>query len=517
MLRRAFRKPPTLPLVVGVAIAVAASILLSGSHALASPGCWYGEIILGARPVLSAPNPARAGDTITSSGGAWSTCGGVPFTGFYKEWLRDGVVISGPDWVEGPPANFTYTIQQADLGHAIRSGVSACDEEYGCYLPYAQSSNAIVPGDSPPPPPPPAALPVAAQGHVRDLNGSPVPGATVALYRDLDPDTSATQEAPLDRTTTDSDGFYILRVAYSGDLVDQDGWANFAVEGTAGDVPYYAVAPRKWNGVDTWMTPEEVAQVEARDPQYPILPEDVDLDPQDGASIMDGGGPDVGSERCYAAYDRKTLVSSEPANTVIGELHVAQDATGTFSYAVGNLADSYISLGINLGAGWHAAPRVFKHITRTNSSVVRERSPSEEWAHALLSSFMYSLYRHVRTSAWTGKVCSTWYTIEAKDWRGGIWPGADQSRYLHQCLTTYRRWYNTFGPNTDFDRSRYRLRLWDSGVTVGLGTNGLTLGTQSGASSRVTYHYHFGTRLQYHYICGNDAFPARSTRVLAGG
>jgi hypothetical protein len=467
--------------------------------------------------VLSAPSPARLGDTITSTGGAWRTCGGVPFTGFYKEWLRDGAVISGPDWVEGPPADFTYTIQQADIGHEIRSAVSACDEEYGCYLPYAQSSNSVTPGDVPPPPPPPAGLPVAVQGHVHDLNGSPVSGASVALYRDLDTETSATQDAPLDRTTTDSEGFYVLRVAYSADLVDEDGWANFAVEGTAGDVPYYASAARKWNGVDTWLTPEQAAQVEARDPTYPVLPDDVDLDPHEGASIMAGGGPDVGPERCYAAYDRTIYLGSELANTVIGELHVALDANATFSYGVGNRADSYISLGINLGGGWHVAPSTVKHITRTDSSVVRQRSPAEDWAHALLSSFRYALYRHVRTSAWDGKVCSTWYTIEPKDWRGGIWPGADLSRYLHQCLTTYRRYVNNFGPATAFERGRYRLRLWDAGATVGFGTNGLTLATRSGASSRVTYSYSFGRRYQNHYLCGNDDIPARSTRIFAGG
>jgi hypothetical protein len=516
MLRRAFRERPAPLLVAGVGIVLAAAILLSGGRASASTGCWYGQITLVSRPSLSAPNPAHVGDTITSTGGGWSACGGEAFTGFYKEWLRDGAVISGPEWVPGWPSEFTYTIQGDDVGHAISSAVSACNDDYGCYLPYAESSNTITPGQ-PPPPPPPAGLPVVVEGHVHDENGSPVAGASVALYSDLDPDTSATQDAPLDRATTDSGGSYVLRVAYSGDLVDQDGWANFAVEGTAGDVPYYAVAARKWNGVDTWLTPEQVVQMDAHDPSYPVLPDDVDLDPQPGASIMAGGGPDVGPEHCYAAYDRTTYLSSELANTVVGELHVAQDAAGTFSYAVGNRSDSYISLGSNLGNGWHASPYVFKHVTRADSASVTETSPAEDWAHRLLSTFKYSKYKHERISAWTGEVCSTWYTVEPKEWWGGIFPGADESRYLHQCLTTYRQYMNAFGPDTGFERSKYKLRLWGDGVTVGLGTNGLTLASRSGASSRVTYRYHFGRRFQYHYLCGNDANPSRSTRIFAGG
>jgi hypothetical protein len=518
MLRRALPESPTFLLFVGAGVALAAAFLLSGGRAIAGSSCWYGQIFMNGRPLLSAPSPAHVGDTITSTGGAWSTCQDEPFTGFYKEWLRDGVVIGGPDWVEGPPASFTYTIQAEDIGHEIRSAVSACDIDYGCYLPYAESSNAVIPGDAPPPPPPPPIdLPVAVHGHVLDLNGSPVAGASVALYRDLDSDGSVTQNAPLDRTTSDSDGAYVLRVAYSSDLVDEDGWANFAVEGTSGDVPYYAVAARRWNGNDTWLTPDQAAQVDARDPTYPVLPDDVELDPQEGASIMAGGGPDVGEGPCYAAYDETTYLSSELDNTVIGELHVAQDATGTFSYAVGNRADSYISLGINLGLRWHVSPFVFKHITRADSAIVAETNPSEDWAHRLLSTFRYAKYKHERYSAWTGKVCSTWYTVEPKEWWGGIFPGADESRYLHQCLTTYRRYMNRFGPNSGFSRSRYKLRMWGAGVTVGLGTGGLGLAARSGASARVTYRYHFGTRFQNHYLCGNDAPPARSTRVLAGG
>src|SRR6266536_3683600 len=259
MLRRAFRDMPASLLMAGAGIVLAAAVLFSGGGASASPGCWYGEITLVSRPSLSAPSPAHVGDTITSSGGGWSACGGVPFTGFYKEWLRDGAVFSGPEWVAGWPADVTYTIQSEDVGHAISSAVSACNDEYGCYLPYAQSSNTITPSPMPPPPPPPPppAAPIAVRGHVHDVNGSPVAGASVALYLDLDPDESATQDVPFDRATTDSAGFYVLRAAYSDGLVDQDRWANFAVEGTAGDVPYYAVAGRRWNG-DRWLTPEEV-------------------------------------------------------------------------------------------------------------------------------------------------------------------------------------------------------------------------------------------------------------------
>jgi hypothetical protein len=503
-----------------VALALLAAALFVPSHASAGPDCWYGEITLGSSPVLSAPSPAHPGDTITSTGGAWSACGGVPFTGFYKEWLRDGQVITGPNWVDGPPDSFTYTIQDADMGHEVRSAVSACNEDYGCYLPYAQSSNAIVPVATPPPPPPPPSpppppppsAPVAVQGHVRDAQGSPVAGAVVALYVSTDPDVSNSQVSPLDRTTTGSDGSYALHAAPDG-LVDAAGWANFAVEGTSGDVPYYAVATKQWTG-SAWLGPEQ-ADTPASDPMYPVLPEDVDLDPQ-GGSIEGGGGPDVQSPACWLAENKTSLVATERDPTIVGELHVARDAVGTFSYGEESKADSNISVATNLGQSWHINLGVFKHITRSDSSSVSESNPTADWAHDLLSDFVYAKYKHERISSFDGRVCSTWYTIEPKEWWGGIWPGADESRYLHKCLTTYKQFRNDFGPNSTFARSNYRLRTWGAAVSVGLGTGGLSLQARSGASQRVKFRYVFG-RNRNHYLCGNDNRPAQSTRILAGG
>lgn len=496
------------PLLAVAAALVAVVALTGGPRARANTDCRYGEVMLSSPPLLSAPDPAHPGDTVTSSGGGWATCGGEAFTGFYEEWLRDGAVVSGPDWVDGAPGSFTYTVQAGDVGHALRSAVSACDDDYGCYLPYAQSSNAVVP-QSPPPSPPPPPPPVVVHGYMRDKYGQPVAGAPVVLYGVLD--TSGDQSAPLDRSTTGSDGSYVLRASPDG-LVDLDGWANVAVEGTAGDVPYYAVASRRWDG-SAWLSPDQ-ADTPATDPAYPVLPDDVDLDPQ-GGSIAGGGGPDVESPACWFAHNRTTLVATETDPTIIGELHVAQDATGTFSYGEGSKADSNISVATDLGGGWHVSIGVFKHVLQSDSTVVAESNPTPDWAHDLLSDFVYGKYKHERVSDWDGRICSTWYSIAPKEWWGGIWPGADESRYLHQCLTTYRQYANHYGPDSGFTRTSYKLRTWGAGAIVSLGTSGLALRARSGASQRVRYHYAFGHNTD-HYLCGNDNKPGKSTRIFAG-
>ena len=241
----------------------------------------------------------------------------------------------------------------------------------------------------------------------------------------------------------------------------------------------------------------------------------MDLDPQ-GGSIAGGGGPDVESPACWWAQDRTTLVQTEIDPTVVGELHVAQDATGTFSYGEGNRADSSISVTSNLGGGWHVNVGVFKHITRSDSSTITESNPGPDWAHDLLSDFVYAKFKHERISNFDGQVCSTWFTVEPREWWGGIQPGADESRYLHQCLTTYKRYANDFGPNSTFTRTNYKLRIWGAAARVSLGTGGIFLRARSGASQRVRYRYVFGGGRD-HYLCGNDNRPAQSTRVLAGG
>ena len=85
-----------------VAAALACSTLALARTASAVPLCTVGQIVKTADPALSAPSPTYAGNTITSSGGSWTSCG-VSISGFYTEWLRDGAVVSGPTWVAGRP------------------------------------------------------------------------------------------------------------------------------------------------------------------------------------------------------------------------------------------------------------------------------------------------------------------------------------------------------------------------------------------------------------------------------
>jgi hypothetical protein len=501
-------------LAAGITTAIAAATVLAGSTRAGSfPLCNYGEITLNVAPVLTAPNPTHPGDTITSSGGSWTSCG-VPFTGFYKEWLRDGAVISGPTLVVGAPASFTYTVQQADVGHAIRSAVQPCNAESGCYPSFVQSSNAITPTNPPPPPPPPPPpAPVVAQGYVLDPTGVPVPGALVELYRDpvVGPTTSF---SPLDSATTDSSGFFVLRSAYTaelqGDAAANGGYVNFDVLGASDAASYFDGVTRKYSA-GVWLTPEQaVAEGNSRAPS-----ETLNLQPVADAAPVASGASAPNTPWCWITTKRKTLIATERDSTIVGELLVARDAVGTFSFGAGTEHVSNISVGLNFGSRWRLG--AFAHASTGNTSGVSISSVGDDWAHQLRSDFIYAKYRKQTVNPF-GDVCSTWYTIEPKEWvGGGIVSGADESQYLHLCLTTYRRWHIRQGPGSTWFRAANKLRTWGGSVNVDLGSGGLGLSAWTGASRWVRYDYSFGTRIYDHYLCGNDDFPSRSSRIFAGG
>ena len=507
MQRRAFAAM----LAAGLATAIAAAPALAGTTSAAgSPQCNYGEITLNVPPVLTAPNPTRPGDTITSSGGSWTSCG-VPFSGFYKEWLRDGAVFSGPTFVSGSPASFTYTAQAGDVGHAIRSAVRPCNDDTGCYPSFVQSSNAITPTNPPPPPPPPA--PVVAQGYVLDPTGVPVSGALVELYRDPAAGSPISLN-PLDSATTGTNGFFVLRSAYTnelrGDADANGGYVNFDVLGASDAASYFNGVTRTYDsGAGIWLTPEQAVA----DDRAQVPDERLTLQPEADAAPVGGGS--ASSPWCWLATKRKTLVATERDSTIVGELLVARDAIGTFSFGEGTEHVSNISVGLNFGHGWRVG--AFAHASTGDSSGVSISNVGEDWAHQLRSDFIYAKYRKQTIDPF-GRVCSTWYTIEPKEWvGGGIFSGADESQYLHQCLTTYRRWYILQGPGTTWFRSSNKLRTWGGAVSVDLGSGGLGLSAWTGASGWVRYDYAFGTRIHDHYLCGNDAYPNRSSRVFAGG
>lgn len=140
------RTSPRVRAAAAALVGVVAALVASGgaTPAGATETCAAGDITLIGAPTLSASSPLYVGNTVTSTGGNWNSCVD-PFTGFYKEWLRNGVIISGPTYVSGAPTSFTYAVQTADVQQSISSAVNPCNVN-GCYGTYVQSG-ALVPAN----------------------------------------------------------------------------------------------------------------------------------------------------------------------------------------------------------------------------------------------------------------------------------------------------------------------------------------------------------------------------------
>jgi len=111
-----------------VLASLAVTALSSSGGASAGTNCLLGDISL-----VSAPTVTTASAPIRSTTGNWSS--NCPLVGYYKVWLRDWTVISGPTWVPGSPvgATFSYAPQKDDVNHAIESQVNPCDSPSSCY------------------------------------------------------------------------------------------------------------------------------------------------------------------------------------------------------------------------------------------------------------------------------------------------------------------------------------------------------------------------------------------------
>jgi hypothetical protein len=133
-------------LVTTIVLTVGAALWLGGERSSASVLCDYGDITLLAYPAVSSLSDggiARAYelDAISSNGGRWETCQ-IPFTGYWKKWLANGVPVSGPTWVPSDPnsAAFTYVAPVGNVGTNITTAIQPCNAEL-CYDTFVPSSN----------------------------------------------------------------------------------------------------------------------------------------------------------------------------------------------------------------------------------------------------------------------------------------------------------------------------------------------------------------------------------------
>jgi hypothetical protein len=203
-----------------VALASAISVFggFSVEAARAVPDCNTGVITLIINPRLTTPAPVYSGSTVTSDGGSWQSCG-IPFTGSWTRWLRNGVVVSGPTWVPGDPPFLNYVAQTEDINYALTSQVQPCNAD-GCYNNYVGSSNSLTPSNRAP----------ATPTNLAPVGGTTADSTTPTLSATFsDPDGHSGYVAYTVRRNSDN----VLVASGNGSTVGSGGTSTWTVTGGA--------------------------------------------------------------------------------------------------------------------------------------------------------------------------------------------------------------------------------------------------------------------------------------------
>lgn len=194
--------------------------------------------------------------------------------------------------------------------------------------------------------------------------------------------------------------------------------------------------------------------------------------------------------------------SPENRYTTIGEIHTpGTGSSATLTY--GKTADSDIGVGVDTGGNWHLSGSV--HVGDTNAASV-SWTRGANYGKRESSLFAYQMYHVIYAPC-------DYYKIVAETWGGGGADGGDNSYLDGHCDDAYDQYAVKYFGGTDFDRSTSNY------INFSLAANPFNLisvTNQSGMGTFVQVHYHFDQpQSQFRVICGTNAFPTYSLRILA--
>jgi hypothetical protein len=206
-----------------------------------------------------------------------------------------------------------------------------------------------------------------------------------------------------------------------------------------------------------------------------------------------------------------TLVSQANEDTIIGELHTANDTSAYFRY--GKTADTSPDVGIEIGGSgtWSVSG---SYHTGNSTGSYAQYNEGDQFGYKLPSGFLYDDYHYV----WNLSGCgNNYFQAQQDEWtlspHGTIDPppSADYNHNLdNNCKNS--SYPSSFGINSSWSRSSNDFNDFSGAFSV----FGFSGGAQSGASTYVVIHYSFGSGTNTHYLCGNDNYIAYAHRVFAG-
>ncbi len=217
-----------------------------------------------------------------------------------------------------------------------------------------------------------------------------------------------------------------------------------------------------------------------------------------------GGASPAGYHPTWCNYQ---VSGTSNEDTSVGEMHVIAGVTETFKYAQGNVADTDVSVAVNIagGAGGYQLDGTY-HVSNSDQVVIG-RTRSGAYGKVLKSEFHYVRYHKPGTAYPLDCLAADDDYIIATRWNGGWAEGSDVSSLDNRCGALH---HSNYYQGDDFYRDQNDLRTWSGAATV----FGVGFTAKSGASSRVTISYTFGGASGSHcWLCGSDGYPGSAHRI----
>jgi hypothetical protein len=210
-----------------------------------------------------------------------------------------------------------------------------------------------------------------------------------------------------------------------------------------------------------------------------------------------------------------TLQDQQNQDTVIGELHTADNMSAVFTY--GKTADTSADVGIEIAGTGEYNVSGSVHIGNGSSSGNSITFPAgTQYGYKLESGFLIQHFYSVVAL----KCGGNYFTVKEAQWTGEPNPsivGANIHNLDNQCTTAHKQYAGNWVGVTTWNHTSGSFTHFDTAFSL----FGFAGGTRSGASQYVWDHYSFtgtpGPKGTGHWLCGNDApILASPHRIFAG-
>ncbi len=355
------------------------------------------------------------------------------------------------------------------------------------------------------------ATPIVARGTLKDANGGPVLGnVRLFVHPDLSNTGDSGTETQVASVLSDGNGNWGVALDPNDATVRNatiNGWLNLGVTASSSLYEGLSAIQRRWAG-GNWTDALEGMPTTAPTPLSLALAD---------------GQPGV---RTIASVDSVTsagvwlpaegIAYTQVVNTIVGEFHDVQDETGSFEYRETGATSYDKGFSYDLT---HWGISGSEHMSKSSVALTGSGGSKQFGAGKgvlMLVPIKWALVKVQPNCFLCSQPKPVHYEWRAVGAAGGVVVGASISSLDHHCDDYYGSHTLYRDPHAPFDRHSGRSYKYSEGVSLSFGGATVKLGTQTGYDQNHGWTVTPGGKYPAYTYCGNDDYPALSSRVFWG-